>query len=193
MTDGVQPMNDDLEVSPDLVAAVEALLFAAPGPIGIQTLVEILGGPSPEEVARAIDCVSWQCGAADRGLLLAVVDGGWQFRTQPRFSPLILRLRGGRPAKLTRPALEVLSVVAYRQPVTRHEIEAVRGVDSGGVLKTLMERNLVRVSGRREEPGRPLEYATTPEFLALFSLPGLQALPTLREREELLRDQAVEE
>ena len=97
-------------------------------------------------------------------------------------------MRGGRPVKLSHAALETLSIVAYRQPVTRSEVEGLRGVDSGGVLRMLCERGLVAVTGRREGPGRPLIYGTTPEFLAMFSLRDLSDLPTLRDLRELRMD-----
>jgi segregation and condensation protein B len=186
-------MNNDFEVAPDLVAAIEALLFVAGAPVPLGDLVAALDGPAPDEVQRALAILGVQCSAPGRGLELVSVAGGWQFRTRTTYADPIVRMRGLRPTKLSRSALEVLAVVAYRQPVTRHEVEDIRGVDCGGVLKTLLERNLVRVAGRREEPGRPLEYATTPEFLQMFTLPALSALPTLREREELVRDRAEEE
>lgn len=187
------PGAPEVEVPPNLVAAVEALLFAAGAPTTIQELCDALDGAEPEDIRRALDVIEWRCGAPGRGIELVAVAGGWQLRTRAAFASAVLKLRGGKPARLSRPALEVLSVVAYRQPATRPEVEAVRGVDSGGVLKSLLERGLVRVAGRREEPGRPLEYATTPAFLEMFSLPSLSALPTLREREELLRDRLQED
>lgn len=176
------------EASSDRIAAVEALLFAAGEPVGVDALCVALHGADPDEVRAAIDHIARRCAAEDRGVEVVEVAGGWQMRTKAAFGSLVVRLRGGRPQKLSRPALEVLSVVAYRQPATRHEIEQIRGVDSGAVLKNLLERQLVRVSGRRDEPGRPLEYATTPLFLEMFSLRTLSALPTLRERDELVRD-----
>ncbi len=180
-------------VADELVGAVEALLFAAGGPVKLAELCVALEVPDEAEVARALEIVAWRCEAPDRGVTLVQIDGGYQLRTQARFAQSVLKLRGARPQRLSRAALEVLAVVAWRQPVTRGDIEDIRGVDSGGVLKTLLEREILRVSGRREEPGRPLEYATSSKFLEMFSLPSLGALPTLREREELLRDRAEEE
>jgi len=186
------PGAPEHEVSPELLGAVEALLFSAGHPVPMVELALALD-QDLQEVGRAIEVLGWKYGAPDRGIDLVHVDGGWQLQSQPRFAQVILKLRGGKPLKLSRPALEVLAVVAYRQTVTRHEIEGVRGVDSGGVLKGLLDRQLVRVSGRREEPGRPLEYATTPDFLRMFSMPSLGSLPTLKEREELMRDAEPEE
>jgi segregation and condensation protein B len=105
----------------------------------------------------------------------------------------IHRLLGTRPKKLTRGALESLSIVAYRQPITRPEIDRLRGVDSGGVIKQLVDRGLVRSAGRSDDPGRPLLYRTTPEFLELFGLPDLASLPTIEERAELARTVAAED
>lgn len=174
--------------SPELLAAVEALLFAAGAPVGLVALCDALDDADPAEVRDALTALAARYEHDAHGLTLDAVAGGWQLRTQARFAAIVQRLRGGKPQKLSPAALETLSVVAYRQPVTRSEIEEVRGVDAGGVLKVLLERGIVRVAGRRDEPGRPLEYATTDAFLALFGLPSLSALPTLREREELVSD-----
>lgn len=176
---------------PHLVGAVEALLFAAGAPVAIEALCDALDGAEPAEVRAAIDAVAARHAGADAGLEVVEVAAGWQMRTRVTYAGPVLRLRGGKPQKLSRAALEVLAICAYRQPVTRQDIEEIRGVDSGGVLKMLLDRGLVRVSGRREEPGRPLEYGTTPQFLELFQLPSLSALPTLKEREELLTDVAA--
>lgn len=168
-----------------LVPALEALLFAAGGPVTARALAASLDDARPDEVREALVLLRARCARSDRGLELVEVAGGWQLRTDPRFAASVLNLLGETPAKLSRAALEVLAVVAYRQPVTRAEIEALRGVHSGGVVRGLLERGLLRVSGRRDEPGRPLEYATTRTFLEVFSLPDLRALPTLTEREDL--------
>lgn len=174
--------------SPTLLAALEALLFAVGTPVGIVALCDALDGADPGEVQDALAALEARYQGESHGLTLEAVAGGWQLRTQARFASTVLRLRGGKPQKLSPAALETLAVVAYRQPVTRPEVEEVRGVDAGGVLKVLLERGIVRVAGRRDEPGRPLEYATTDTFLTLFGLPGISALPTLREREELVSD-----
>ena len=116
-----------------------------------------------------------------RGLRLVHVAGGYQLRTPAEHGPWIRRLLRERPPRLSRPMLETLAIVAYRQPCTRMEVEAIRGVDVDAVLSNLLDRRLVRVVGRKDAPGRPLLYATTREFLEVFGLPDLDALPTLRE------------
>jgi segregation and condensation protein B len=120
-----------------------------------------------------------------RGILLVEVANGWQFRTRPENAKLLQSFYDPKPTKISKPSLETLSIVAYRQPITRVEIDMIRGVDSGGVLKTLLEKNLVRIVGKKEEAGKPMLYGTTPYFLELFGLKNLQELPTLRELREL--------
>jgi segregation and condensation protein B len=113
------------------------------------------------------------------------VAGGWHLRTNPENVAWVSRILAGKPPRLSRAMLETLAIVAYRQPITRPEIDEIRGVDCGPVLKTLLERNLVRMIGKKEEVGRPILYGTTPEFLRTFSLRDLTELPTLREFHEL--------
>lgn len=122
------------------------------------------------------------------GIVLHEVAGGWQFRTSPESAEAIRRFLKVKPQRLTRAALETLAIVAYRQPVTRPEIEDIRAVDSGAVLKALLERRLIKILGKREEAGRPLIYGTTREFLEFFNLRDLGSLPTLREFQELTKE-----
>jgi segregation and condensation protein B len=120
-----------------------------------------------------------------RGIALVEVAGGWQFRTKPQNAAAIRNFYQTKPTRLSKPSLETLSIVAYRQPITRAEIDEIRGVESGGVLKTLCEKNLVRIVGKKDEPGKPLLYGSTQDFLELFQLKGLKDLPTLRDYREL--------
>ena len=168
----------------ELVAAVEACLFAAGGPVTVIALTEALDAPA-DDVREALKAL--QAAREGGGVQLERVGSGYQLRTAVRYGPVIQRLMGARPQKLSRAALEVLAIVAYRQPVTRGEIESMRGVDSGGVLKTLLDRSLLRTAGRADEPGRPLLYRTTAAFLELFSLQDLRLLPTVAERASLAR------
>lgn len=120
-----------------------------------------------------------------RGIVLAEVANGWQFRTKPENAAILQQFYQPKPTKISKPSLETLAIVAYKQPITRVEIDLIRGVDSGGVLKTLLEKNLVRIVGKKDEPGKPMLYGTTQDFLELFQLKGLQELPTLKEFREL--------
>ncbi|HLK10412.1 MAG TPA: SMC-Scp complex subunit ScpB [Candidatus Binatia bacterium] len=164
-----------------LGGVLESLLFAAGAPVTVARLVEALGGPGRAEVVAALEALAAGYEREGRGLRLARVAGGYQLRTPPEHGPWVRRLLGQRPPRLSRATLETLAIVAYRQPCTRVDVEAIRGVDADAVLTTLVERRLVRIVGRKEAPGRPLLYGTTREFLELFGLPDLGALPPLRE------------
>ncbi len=171
----------------EVMSGVEALLFAAGEPASVAELADALGVLERSQVLTALRLLADRSG----GVRVVEVAGGWQMRTDPRFAEAVLRLRGGKPQTMSRAALEALAVVAYRQPVTRAEVDDLRGVASGGVLKTLLDRGYVKVVGRRDEPGRPLEYGTTAMFLQVFELAGLHTLPTLAEREELAEGEQV--
>jgi segregation and condensation protein B len=177
-----------------LPAVLESLLLAAGAPVPIARLVDALDGPGRAEVRRALELLRAHHERSGSGIRVVEVGGGWQLRTPAEHAPWVRRLLRERPPRLSRPMLETLAIVAYRQPCTRLEIEAIRGVDCDAVLTTLTERRLVRVVGRKEAPGRPLLYGTTREFLEVFGLPDLSALPTLRELgvpEEVLRAAAA--
>jgi segregation and condensation protein B len=163
-----------------LPALIESLLFAAGAPVPLTRLVEALDGPGRAEVLRALEGLAASYEREGRGLRLVHVAGGYQLRTPAAHAAWVRRLLHERPPRLSRPMLETLAVVAYRQPCTRLEIEAVRGVDAEAALSSLLERRLVRIVGRKDAPGRPLLYSTTREFLEVFSLPDLSALPPLR-------------
>ena len=164
-----------------LPALIESLLFAAAAPVPVARLAEALGERSRAEVLRALEALGAGYERDGRGLRVVQVAGGYQLRTPAEHGPWVRRLLRERPPRLSRPMLETLAIVAYRQPCTRLEIEAVRGVDADAVLSTLLERRLVRIAGRKEAPGRPLLYTTTREFLEVFGLPDLGALPPLRD------------
>jgi segregation and condensation protein B len=163
---------------------VESLLFVTDKPVTLDQLHDATGIERPrlEEALK-------QLGEIHRdevsGIVLTEVAGGWQFRTEPESGEFVRRFLRVKPHRLTRAALETLAIVAYRQPVTRPEIEDVRGVDSGAVVKALLERRLVKILGKKDEVGRPILYGTTREFLEFFALKDLSALPTLREFHEL--------
>lgn len=170
---------------------VEAMIFVAEEPLSeTQMLMALAEDGIEKQMLR--DCVAliekeWN-EDVNRGIGLVQVAGGYQFRTKPDASNWIRRLNVPKPMKLTGPSLETLAIVAYRQPIVRSEIEKIRGVDSGGVLKTLLERKLIRIVGRQDEPGQPLLYGSTKEFLEVFNLKALADLPTLKDIEELMRE-----
>jgi len=163
---------------------VETLLFLAERPLSTEEIRQATG-VEPARVAKALDQLSGHHREGISGIVLHEVAGGWQLRTSPDNADLARRFLRVKPQRLTRAALETLAIVAYRQPVTRPEIEEIRGVDCGAVVKALLERRLVKILGKKEEPGRPILYGTTREFLEFFSLKDLASLPTLREFHEL--------
>jgi len=164
-----------------LGAVIESLLLASGSPVPLARLVEALDGPDRREVAAALRALGASYEREGRGFRLVYVAGGYQLRSAPEHARWVRRLLGGRPPRLSRPLLETLAIVAYRQPCTRPEIEAIRGVDADAVLASLVERRLIRILGRKDAPGRPILYGTTKEFLEVFDLPDLQALPPLAE------------
>ena len=173
-----------------LEGTVEALLFAADGPLGAKQLNELTANPGISAVRDALYNIQSRFRRPGSGIRLVEVAKGWQFRTDMRTARYVSAMRGEQPFKLSKAALETLSIVAYRQPVTRAEVEDLRGVDPGGILRMLAERGLIAVTGRKDEPGRPLLYGTTPDFLSLFGLRDLSDLPTLRDLRDLQRDDA---
>lgn len=185
--------DEDAENVARLVPLIEGLLFAAGAPVPIARLVEALDGPDRATVTDALELLGDRLERDGRGLRLVRVAGGYQLRTLAEHGPWIRRLLGGKPPRLSRAMLETLAIVAYRQPCTRPEIEAIRGVDVDAVMSTLLERRMVRILGRKEAPGRPILYGTTREFLEVFSLPDLDALPPLRELGELAEALAARE
>ena len=172
---------------PRLKAAVEALLYVSDGPLTIKRLREVIGEET--ELAAIRDAVISLMGDFDadgRGTKLAELAGGYQITTRPEFAQYVKKLQKIKPPKLSSQALETLAIIAYRQPLIRAEVEAIRGVNADGVLKTLLERRLVKIAGRQDVPGKPIMYATTSEFLVYFGLKDLFSLPSMRELEREL-------
>jgi segregation and condensation protein B len=164
---------------------VEALVFASDKPHKASELARLASAPVQQVKALLIELSETY---AERGIVLSEIAGGWLFRTNAQYAPFVRELTSERPVRLTRAQIETLAIVAYRQPITRPEIDDIRGVDSGATLKLLLERDLGRILGKRDEPGRPLLYGTTSQFLAFFGLKSLRDLPTLREFTELSDD-----
>lgn len=171
------------EISRDqLKGMLEALVFASDRPLKTKELAKIAGAQAKlvGEVLTEL-VVDYET----RGIRLEEIAGGWIFRTAGQYAEYVRDLTKAKPVRLSRAQVETLAIIAYRQPVTRPEIDDVRGVDSGAVLKTLLERDLIRILGQKDEPGRPILYGTGTQFLELFALKSLGDLPTLREFTEL--------
>jgi segregation and condensation protein B len=168
-----------------LKSVVESLLFVADAPLTLDRLCSILEEYERLDIRAAIEELLAEYRQAGRGIYLAEVAGGWQFRSRPENADYLRRLSRSRAYRFSHSSLETLAIIAYRQPITRAEVEYLRGVDSGGVLKTLLEKKLIRILGKKDIPGRPLIYGTSREFLETFNLKDLASLPTLKEVQEL--------
>ena len=162
----------------ELKTIAESLIFAAGDPVSLRRLSEVIG-VTPAEVKPAISLLREEYQTANRGIVFAEVAGGYQFRTAPHHAEYVKTLLQEKPGRLSRAALETLAIIAYRQPITKLEIESVRGVTVDGVIHSLLTKQLIREMGRKDMPGRPWVYGTTPQFLELFGLNDLTDLPPL--------------
>jgi segregation and condensation protein B len=169
-----------------LKSILEAMIFVSEQPISLERMVGVLTDCTRKDLKEVLNELEQEYEERGGALEIVKVANGYQFRTRAEFAPWIGKMRQQRFARLSRAALETLAIVAYRQPATRAEAEAIRGVDSGAVLGTLLERRLLRILGRKEVPGRPILYGTTQEFLELFGLRNLKDLPTLREIKDMV-------
>jgi segregation and condensation protein B len=169
----------------DIKNIIESLLFVAEEPLTIDSIKKVLDSADSNAIRNVLNELSSEYEARKGGFFLREVAGGYQIRTRPEYSQWIRRLLRPNPLRLSNAALETLAIVAYKQPVIRSDIEHLRGVDCGGILRMLLERKLVRVIGRKEIPGRPMIYTTTKKFLELFELKDLKDLPSPKEIEEL--------
>lgn len=168
-----------------LASIIESIIFAADSPLSLDRICEMLHEFERDDIKTALlELGSFHDGRSG-GFQLVQVAGGWQFRTNPIYQEYVTRHVKTKSIKFSQSALETLAIVAYRQPVTRTEVEYLRGVDCGGVLKTLLEKKLVRILGKKDIPGRPLIYGTSKEFLEIFGLKDLKGLPTLKEIQAL--------
>lgn len=165
---------------------LEALLFVAEEPLPLVRLQEVLGDENPATTEATVRELALALESEGRGLMVQEVAGGFRLATRPEAHPWIQRLQQIKPARLSRAALETLAIIAYKQPMTRAEIEAIRGVAVDGVMRTLLERGLVRMLGRKAEAGRPILYGTSSAFLEHFGFKDLGELPSLREIDELI-------
>ena len=170
----------------ELKAILEAVLFVSSEPVPVARLTSILGKISKAEVVQTLTMLAHDLDQDGRGIQLVQIAGGYRLVTKQEYGPWLKRMDKAKAAqKLSRSALESLAIIAYKQPLVRSEIEEIRGVETSGVLRTLLERKLVRIVGRKEVPGRPIMYGTTKFFLEHFGLQDLSQLPPLREFKEL--------
>lgn len=175
----------------NLKAVIEALLFASDKPLPLQAIKDALDNLDAEQIRKVLEDLRLEYEQANRGMRITEIAGGFQMITAPGYAPFLNRLYKSRKAeKLSRPALETLAIIAYKQPVTRMEIQSIRNVNADGMIKGLLDKALIRISGRRKAPGRPYVFATTRQFLEHFGLKSLEELPKI---EEFKDTQAVKE
>jgi len=185
---GIEAVNSRSEAidARELKAILEAILFVSPEPVPIARLMSIVGTASKVDIVQALGILTHDLDQDGRGIQLVQVAGGYRLVTKQEYGPWLKRMDKAKAAqKLSRSALESLAIIAYKQPLVRAEIEEIRGVETSGVLRTLCERKLVRIVGRKDVPGRPIMYGTTKFFLEHFGLQDLSQLPPLREFKEL--------
>jgi len=168
-----------------LSAIIESIVFSSDAPVTLDRLCELLHEYERPEIKTALHELVAFHEERNGGIHLVNVADGWQFRTRSSLQQFVVRHVKAKSVKFSLSAMETLAIVAYRQPVTRIEIEYLRGVDCGGVLRTLLEKKLIRILGKKDVPGRPLIYGTTKEFLEIFGLKDLKSLPTLKEIQDL--------
>ncbi|MBI5529709.1 MAG: SMC-Scp complex subunit ScpB [Deltaproteobacteria bacterium] len=171
-----------------LRSVVESLLLVSERPITVGEIEDAAGGAGRAEIEAVLAGIAAAHESPESGIRLREVAGGWQLHTPPDNAEFVKNLLKMKPQRLSAAAMEVLAVIAYRQPATRPEIEEIRGVDCGGPLRVLLDRRLVRILGKRSEVGRPFIYGTTKEFLEFFHLSDLSQLPTLKDFEQLSRE-----
>jgi len=164
---------------------IESLLFASGEPITPQQIHEVIPETDVKTIRAALLELKNEYVEMKRSFVIREVAKGYQFCSLPRYKPYISNMLASAQSRLSKPALETLAVIAYKQPIIRQEIERLRGVDVGGILKMLLKKGLIRIVGRKHLPGRPIIYGTSKKFLEVFDLKDLSSLPTLKEIEEL--------
>ena len=169
-----------------LKSAIEAIVFVSGNPVSLDRLKGIFEEATAEQIEPQVRLLQQEYIDRGSGLMLAEVAGGYQLATRPELFGWIRKFKTVKTTtRLSKPALETLAIVAYKQPITRSEVEAIRGVNIGGIMRNLMERRLVKIVGKKDVPGKPMMYGTTPEFLQYFGMKDLSSLPTLKEFQEL--------
>ncbi|MEW5693234.1 MAG: SMC-Scp complex subunit ScpB [Candidatus Hydrogenedentota bacterium] len=177
----------------ELKPLVEAIIFASSQPLKIKELASFFE-KNEDEIEKVVNELKKEYESQSRGLRIVEVAGGMQMVTSPDCAPVLREyFKIQKKIRLSRPGLETLAIIAYNQPITRPEIDNLRGVNSEGVLKTLLDKRLIEISGRKEEPGKPLLYRTTDEFLKVFGLKDLKDMPTLKELEEMIETEEESE
>ncbi|UCG11242.1 MAG: SMC-Scp complex subunit ScpB [Deltaproteobacteria bacterium] len=178
-------VDSEIPLMGQLRAIIESLLFVSEVPLSLEKIKAVLSMYTHGEITTALEGLRQEFAGDDHGVCLVEVAQGYQFRSKPEFGQWIRSLKRITPTRLSQAALETLAIIAYKQPILRAEIESIRGVDVGGVVRLLLEKKLIKILGRKDVPGRPIIYGTTKRFLEVFSLKDISSLPTLDELEGL--------
>ncbi len=183
-----KPVESSIFLEPHQIAAsLEALLFIADKPLSLEKLRTVFGFSEEEKLLEeSIDQLQQRYLQSRHGIELLEIAGGYQFRTKTEYAFLAKKLVKVQTQRLSSGAMECLAIIAYQQPTMKEQIDQIRGVDSSHFIRNLLEKKLIQITGRSELPGRPMLYATTPEFLQLFGLKDLSSLPALREIEQMI-------
>lgn len=168
-------------MSKSLKMIVEALLYAAETPLSPKEIHAVLPDVGASDITAALEELQQEYESMERSFTLKEVANGYQFRSRSEYGPYILKMLQKSPGRLSKASMETLAIIAYKQPILRHEIERFRGVDVGGILRTLLEKGLIKIMGRKNLPGRPLIYGTSKKFLEVFDLKSISDLPKLKE------------
>jgi segregation and condensation protein B len=173
----------------DIKKAIECIIFISDQPVSVDKLQQVFTELERGEIKKCVKELAQEWEGLGRGIVLEEVAGGYQFRTDPAYSEYVTNFnKRVKKFRLSRAALEVIAIIAYKQPVTKVEVESIRGVDSSGVINALLERRILEIKGRKEVLGKPFLYGTTPEFLEVFGLKSLSDLPTLKEIDEISKN-----
>ncbi len=160
---------------------IEALLFISDKPLSARDINSCLTDVKIDDIKSALKVLKYEYEAMGRSFGIKEIADGYQLRSHSEYGPYILKMLQASPSRLSRAAFETLAIIAYKQPILRHEIERFRGVDVGGILRTLLEKSLIKIMGRKNLPGRPLIYGTSKKFLEVFDLKDIRSLPKLKE------------
>lgn len=160
---------------------LESMLYAAEKPLSAREIHSIIPDAKIPDIKSALKVLQYEYEAMGRSFSLREVANGYQFRSRSEYGPYIMKMLQRSPNRLSRASMETLAIIAYKQPILRQEIERLRGVDVGGIVRALLEKDLIRVMGRKNLPGRPLIYGTTKKFLEVFDLKDIESLPKLKE------------
>ena len=190
MSEVKQTEDGSIEINREVKNIVEAALLVAGSPLTIDKILNLFPeGSRPQRDDIKAVLTSIEEDYADRGIELKQIERGYRIQSREKYVEWLSRLTEEKPPRYSRAALETLAIIAYKQPTTCPEVESIRGVNSSGVLKTLMERGLIKIAGRMDAVGNPIMYSTTREFLEYFGLRSLKDLPTLKEFQEIMEEQ----